>query len=312
MAGAIQRAAGTPLVYGFWVPEGGARPFLPVGGPFGPFINRNHFAGWMLLAIPLGLAYFVQRIGWARVPPDLRRRVLWLQTTEGTEALWTGTAVCLMVLGLMLTLSRSGIAVFAAMLVAALFIGLCRRGTRLKALGAASLVAVVVSGLVVRAGSDVLLTRFERASRDFAGRQRTWSDAVRIFSDFTITGTGTNTYDQATLFYEPPGLEAHYAQAHNDYLQLLAESGVIGGVTFAALVAAIAWASWRRFVGAPAQSRVLRAGGLAGLAALAQQEVVDFSLHMPANALLAIVAIGVVVAPNAPNDSPARRPSRGR
>ena len=39
-----------PLVYGFWKPLHG-------GNPFGPFINRNHFAGWMVMALPLVVGY---------------------------------------------------------------------------------------------------------------------------------------------------------------------------------------------------------------------------------------------------------------
>src|SRR5262249_14710422 len=53
-----------PLVYGFWQPQYGATPF-------GPFINKNHFAGWMVMAMPIGLAYLIATATTERRPRDL-------------------------------------------------------------------------------------------------------------------------------------------------------------------------------------------------------------------------------------------------
>ena len=298
VAGIVQKASGTTRVYGFWVPETGERAFFPGGGPFGPFINRNHFAGWMLLAIPLVFARLPRLLRSARDLPDVRRRVLWLQSPEGIEALVTAFGVSVMSLGLMLTASRSGIAAYLIVLAIASVVAMLKTSRPLRAVTVVAGGVVVVAAIFVRAGSDVIVTRFARASRDLAGRQRTWGDALRIFQDFPVFGTGANTYGEATLFYEPPGLEVHYVQAHNDYLQILAESGVIGVVASLLIALLIASAAWKRFSTASPTSRMVRAGAMAALCGVALQEVFDFSLQMPANAILAVVALGILLAPN--------------
>jgi len=107
-----------------------------------------------------------------------------------------------------------------------------------------------------------------------------------------IVGAGLNAFGTATHIYQTSG-DAHYAEAHNDYLQILAEGGITLAVIVAVLVALVALQINRQF----ALNRDLqdlywiRVGATLGLLAIALQDSVEFSLQMPGNAVLFVVLL---------------------
>ena len=107
LIGIVQKPLFTGAIYGLWQLELGRQPF-------GPFVNRNHFAGWMVMALPLTLALLVAGIArsMSKVKPGWRHKVLWLSSPEANHLILIGAAAGVMALSLMLTMSRSGIAAF--------------------------------------------------------------------------------------------------------------------------------------------------------------------------------------------------------
>jgi O-antigen ligase len=287
IVGVVQRAiGGENRVYGFWEP-------IHVGDPFGPFVNKNHFAGWMLLAIPLCLGRLFERI--ARAVEALRfpwrDRVLWLATPAASRIFLGGFAVLAMALALVLSMSRSGMTALTIALTL-MFVCVLRRepsgSRRLVAGGYLAVLLLVVAGWV---GVDAIGHRFTASTGiDLAERTTAWRDALGIVRDFPWTGTGLNTYGTATLVYGSPQLTHHYSAAHSDYLQLAAEGGLLVGIPAVLTLAVFVTVLWRRLNDAH-DTFWLRAGAATALAAIALQELVDFSLQIPANAaLLAVVA----------------------
>jgi O-antigen ligase len=118
---------------------------------------------------------------------------------------------------------------------------------------------------------------------------------------FPLVGTGLNTYGAATLFYQTVDLKQHFAEAHNDYLQLLAEGGALVCIPAALVILAFAWTVHRRFreVSVESSDYWIRIGAVTGILAIALQEGVEFSLQMPGNAALfaAVCAIAIHKAP---------------
>jgi O-antigen ligase len=105
-----------------------------------------------------------------------------------------------------------------------------------------------------------------------------------------------NTYGIATVFYQRHELTKHFSEAHNDYLQLAAEGGVLLTVPAAISVAAFIVAVRRRFrEDSSVRTYWLRVGAVTGLAAIALQETVDFSLQMPGNAALFAVVCAIAL-----------------
>jgi O-antigen ligase len=263
---------------------------------WGPFVNRNHFAGWMMMAISVGLGYFMavssramQGIhGW-------RNRVLWLSSPDATGIVLGGLALMIMGWSLVLTASRSGIVCFVALMVV---VGWAAVGTQAgigitrhrRLLMMAFLVCLALT-TVIWTGLPLIEKRFSQASAatpfSIGGRLQHWNDALHVARHFPVTGTGINTFTYVTPFFKTDGV-ANADEAHNDYLQLAAEGGLLVGVPAIALMAVFIREVVRRFraTARSVTSYWLRVGAIAGLVAIAIQESVEFSLQLPGNAMM--------------------------
>ena len=207
-----------PLVYGF---------LRPRGNPFGPFINRNHFAGWMIMALPLVAGYCVPCSRRRGGRSGLRARLRWLTTVEAGQVVPAVFCALPMGMALALTGSRSGVAGFAVAMLVFGYFAVRRLKERRARLLVGGYLLVIVIGAIAWAGTDMALVRFTTARSDSAGRLLAWRDALRIVTDFPWFGIGLGTFGEAMLVYQTAGRPWMYAEAHNDYLQLLAEGGVL-------------------------------------------------------------------------------------
>jgi O-antigen ligase len=291
--GIIQAALWNGRIYGFWTP-------IQTGLSFGPFVNRNHFAGWMLMATPLAGGYFCGRVarGMRHVKPGWRHHLLWFSSGEASETILVGAAVLLMALSVTLTTSRSGIlGLLAALVIAGWFVA----GRRISASRRAIVATYLVMVLLVAAGwgrIDRLAARFADAdAMTFGNRSGIWSDTWRIAGDFPFAGTGINTYAVSTLFYQTVDLEKHVMAAHNDYLQLLAEGGALVCLPVGLVIVTIVLTVRRRFADRSDGTAEywIRIGAVTGLVAIALQEIGDFSLQMPGNAVLFAVLLALAI-----------------
>jgi O-antigen ligase len=301
----VQKPFATEKVYGLWTPIDG-------GSPYGPFVNRNHFAGWMLMGLPLTLGLLCAMLSRAMrgVRPHWRDQLMWLSTPDASVILLTGAGALVMAVSLVLTLSMSGM---TALALAIGITGACvirRRWTRGRTAAAIAYLMLLFFVAYGWAGADVIASRFaENNWSELVSRRGAWSDALDVNARFPLTGTGLNTYGVATILYQRHDLERHYDQAHNDYLQLLAEGGVLLAVPAALCLFVFARAVRRRFRDETSTTAYwLRVGAVTGLAAIALQETFDFSLQMPGNALLFAVLCGIAlhVAPPKPDPHRAR------
>jgi O-antigen ligase len=279
------------LIYGFWRPRQG-------GSVFGPFVNRNHFAGWMVMVLPLVGAYgwsLVQRAG------EGRRRgsvdwVRWMGSVDGNRLILVATCALVMAVSLVMTSSRSGmVACAVAMGVLLLFVAARTRGAARWAVTGGLLAAMAVA--LLWAGAGTVVARFERSSEDVRGRMAAWGDTTRIIADFPLFGTGLGGYRQAMLIYQSGGREAMYAQAHNEYLQIAAEGGVLVVLPAAAVFLVLVSGILRRLRSLDDDTVTfwIRRGAVAGLIGVAAQSVVEFSLQMPGNAAMFVAMAAVAL-----------------
>ena len=300
LIGIVQKGLMVDKPYGFWEP-------VDVGAffPFGPFVNRNHFAGWMAMALPLSIGHFGALVarGMPGVRPGWRNRLVWFSTPAASASVLTGLGVLVISLSLVMTLSRSGLVCFfvAMALLGGLWL---RQNATLtsRALGVAYVSAVLI-GAIGWTGIDAIAARLEQAQTyRFAGRLGAWADAVDIATAFPLTGTGLNTYGFATLVYQKRNLSYHYVQVHNDYLQLVAEGGVLLAIPafglFSVVIYQLAGVLRRDTRSRPDRTTSLwiPAGAVTGLIAIGVQEIVDFSLQLPGNAVLFTLVLGLALA----------------
>ena len=176
-------------IYGFWSPES------RLTTPFGPFVNKNHFAGWMLMVIPLGIALALgaaENAGLS-LQRGLRGMLVWLSTPEGGRLQLLAVATMLMAASLLLTKSRSGLGCLIVLLVASGFAAARRFESGVgRWLTLGGLVAIFL-GVFAWAGADVAArVGHEMSAVDL--RKNIWTDSARVVRDFPVAGTGLNTF----------------------------------------------------------------------------------------------------------------------
>jgi O-antigen ligase len=253
-------------------------PLLKPNQGFAQFINKNHFAYLMEMAIGLviGLS-FAQRS---------RQNLLYLAFLT---PLWVA---------LVLSNSRGGILAMLTQIVIATMLLL--RGAKLRLALAALLVAGVCAG-TLWVGGDRLVNSFvpsgsESAlsaanTRENASRYEIWRATMKLFAAHPLFGAGLGGYWIAITSYHDASGVLVPQEAHNDYLELLASGGVIGlsiGVWFAVTVIRLArknlWSS-------TGYVRALRLGAVLGLAGVAVHSLFDFGLHLFGNAVVFLTLI---------------------
>jgi len=289
IVGVVFKGLSPRLVYGFWAAREGS------ADPFGPFVNRNHFAGWMVMAAPLAAGYLLglhQRRD--SRPGGWRRMLLAASSQSGSSVVLTAFTLLVVGVSVVFSMSRSGVLCFA-MAMGILAVQVMRRAARR---GAAVVVAAFLGTVVAIALAwgdvDRALNRF--SERDI-GRAAVWHDAVNVARAFPWTGTGLNTYGAAMLEYQRASAEVRFTEAHNEYLQIAAEGGVLVGVPVLVLLGIFVTQVRRRFREALDAPRTywLRVGAVVGVIAIALQSVVEFSLQMPANAVLFAVLCAIAI-----------------
>ena len=287
IAAIAQHAVRIDLLYGVWQP-------LDVGArPYGPFVNRNHLATWIIMACPLVFGYVLARAPDHQPPMLLSQRIANALMQLGTMRIWLVVSICVMTLAVMLSASRSGLIGLTTAFVVSTALSR-RRGTvamRRWVILQFALLAIVA---VWFANHGVLLRRLDESitrAQEGRGRVAIWRDAIRMIQDFPFTGTGAGTFGRAINAYQTA--EPGYAidQAHNHYLQFMAEGGallVLPGVVAAGLFLVVASRTLTRD---RSRQYLIRAGACAGMTGVLVQSVWETGLTMPANALLfAIVA----------------------
>jgi len=274
------------------------KPFHPEAVT-GTFVNGSHLAGYLEMVIPLTIGLILSRIDFFALGGRGLRDKLALMGTRGwLENILLVLSVVVMSLGVLLSRSRSGafILVFSFLLLFELVtfhfgLGLRRVWVRNALLGLFALVTLLA--LYVGIGATIQKFALENLLQE--NRPVFWSNTLGIVADFPFAGTGLGTFAAVYPAYEAAGgPELFLAHAHNDYLEFLSELGLVGfglllgAVLFILVTGFLVWRTRRN-----ARVKALGLGGLVSLTAILLHSLTDFNLHIPANALLFSVTLGL-------------------
>ena len=266
----------------YWIRE------LQQAAPFGPFVNRHHFAGYMEMTIGLALG------------------LLFSGAVEREKLPVYIFAAAMMGIALVMTNSRGGIiSLVAEILFLVLLTGFGRRytgeevaekGVRVrKALVRAALALGLLIALfagVVLLGGEAALTRFVgsvNTDDPTTGRAHFWSTSVKIIQDHPVLGVGLGAFHLAYTRYDTRNGLFRLEQAHNDYLQILTDAGIIGLLLGIFFVGALFRMGLERRESADPFRRGVATGALAACFAVLVHSFFDFTLHTTSNALLFLV-----------------------
>jgi O-antigen ligase len=261
--------------------------------PFGPFANHNHFAGFMELLIPIPIGLLLTG--------SLRAELRWLY----------GFAAMMMMLAVLASLSRGGMISLAASLVFILLLGLRARRysggrqqpSRLRTVVARAVSVIAIALLIIAGtlwiGADPLLDRVSggatpspRASF-FESRGWVWRDTLQMIRANPITGVGLGAYGTAFSLYTASDGSLRVPQAHNDFLQIVADCGIVGGLLALWFLVLLGRAIADSIKARDPLLAGMALGCGAGAFALLVHSIFDFNLQVPSNALLFLLLVTV-------------------
>jgi O-antigen ligase len=259
--------------------------------PLGPFVNRNHFATWAIMVIPLCLGYVAAHAQVHRSPG---------QETSGSisaalsRIAWLIAAITLLSLALVISLSRSAAAGLGVSGLITLF---AVRSVLEPSQRRRLIVATAVLLILAMSWTDASAVRDKVAGStiDFEHRTRIWRESLPIVRDFLPSGTGAGTYELAMRVYQQSDRRVYFNQAHNHYLQLLVEGGLLLTIPFVLAAVAFVRVARQRLGADRSGMRWVRVGAACGLGAVAIQSIWETGLVMSANATLAAVLAAIVV-----------------
>ncbi|MBC8023669.1 MAG: O-antigen ligase family protein [Burkholderiales bacterium] len=280
-------APGSPITFGN--PYGGA-------GATGTYINKNHFAALMAMALPMLLALWaIEMLPVVTHRGEvLREHPRHADTKFALRALFS-TLVVLLLMALLLSRSRAGIA--AGLLGFALAIVLLVwRSATVQVKAALAMVAFGAIAFGAYIGLTPALERFapDAFSMEYRSRMELAAATLRAAFDFLPFGSGLGTFADVFRRYQGGRIVGFADHAHNDYAELILELGVAGVAIIVLLTAAYVM-RWRE-VGRDRSSRRLHfmrvAAGL-GMLAMIVHGAFDFNFHIPANAIAFSLLAGI-------------------
>ncbi len=264
----------------------------------GTYINRNHYAGLLEMILPFILAsafYSFQKR--SEQPRADAGGAALIGSSAGFRALFNLFLLAILCLALIFSRSRGGI---LASLISLLFIALLGQ-VKIRSKGwmlAVVLLLTLVVGYGFWIGLNPVLARFEQIGEKgyFQVEARTgiWNDTRTLVREYPVTGTGLGTFAEAYRRVQTVVLDKYVDHAHNDYLEFLSETGVVG---LALLFLPIFFLFVRMvivFLNDPHRyRRSLLLGCIGSSLALLIHSVMDFNLQIPANALVFALVLGI-------------------
>lgn len=274
----------------------GRRERWDMSSAVGTFVNRNHFAGYLELALPLSLGFLLSRL-----PPPDPRRSGWrgrLLDLEIRLAHHVPLLVAIVVMFLAVIFSRSRMGIFS-MLAALSTMGLMWRFRRGGEKRARAIWGLLWIGLLSAAwiGLGPVVERFTHIPDEIeaeTGRLAVWRDSLNLLKTFPVLGSGLGTYEHLFPRYKAIQYQLSYEHAHNDYLELATDTGLAGFaliLTGMALFVRRLGREWARKQ--DPYSKGMALGGLMGLLAFSLHSLTDFNLHILANPLLLSAMLGL-------------------
>lgn len=257
------------------------------GTPFGPFVNRHNYAAYMemTLGITLGL--------------------LFSGAVEKDKRLLYFTAIALMGIALLMTQSRGGLVSFFASLIFLVVLTSFKqddKGRETKATGATIafrigmilVFTVLLLWGVAFIGKDTSLTRFaeqQRVDDPTSSRTEMWQTTLKMIAERPILGWGLGAFGVSYTKFDQQNGISRPEQAHNDYLQVLADAGIVGALLGVFFIGSLFYQSWQRRKTKDIFRRGVTMGALTACFSLLVHSFFDFTLHITAVSLLFLTCV---------------------
>lgn len=264
----------------------------------GSFVYQNHFANYLALALSVAIGLLLSQLSSQRTDRSWRQLSRDLLSTMLSAKMMLRLAMILMVIGLVMSRSRMGNAAFFTSLIAVASLALwCYKNP--PALLKPLVISILLLDMVLISsmfGLEKLQQRYEETSFSSEARDEVVRDSLPLLTEHAWTGSGGGTFYTVFPAMQPKAYSGFYDHAHNDYLQFAIELGI----PLTALL--LCWLIWLGYLALQVMrthdhklERGLAFAALMALCHLALHSSVDFSLQAPANALLFLTILMLVL-----------------
>lgn len=263
-----------------------------IGRSMGTYANRNHLAGLLEMALPIALGLLAAKIGRGGresryAGRGWRRRVgqFFMNLPRPNQAMLFAALFVLLLLGLIFTRSRSGIALgMIGILISAFLYGRHIGGFRSGSL--AILFGAIGLALAAMAGLAPVLDRFSVEDALADSRWAIYASSLTAAWAFFPFGSGLGTFPDVYWRFQPDSIADFVNHAHNDYIEFLFEGGLLALVVMVMFLAIFAL-RWRTVLRHAQWSALnfMQVGAGIGLILMVLHSLTDFNLHIPANAI---------------------------
>jgi O-antigen ligase len=270
-----------------------------------PYVNKNHYANLLVMTLPvtLGFLFFLADRSSLSRTQSFNQKILWFFSKEATLFLMVGGIYVIELFGLFRASSRGGLLGFVAGLF--VFLALLILGNRKRILSLIVLAFIGMGSIFLVKQIHPLLYKIKMLSsvhQDHAlsFRLSNWLDTVRIFFDFPWVGIGAGGFNLLFPFYKSipeKGIftQTHFSYVENEFLQGLAETGIIGSALLLGLSAVLIVSFLKKWFKTQSKTAMwLCLGMMSGCFAMLAHSLVDYPMHIPANMAVFAVLSGAV------------------
>jgi O-antigen ligase len=271
-----------------------------IGTAVGTYVNRNHLAGMLAMALPVALGLLASRIGRSRETPRYRSRGLFKrladtvsQPSRINQSMIIGAVCIAILLGIVFSRSRSGISLaMLGILLSAVLYGLRLGGKRSTKL--AVLFSAVALALALEVGLAPVLERFSVEGALEDARWAIFASSVAALALFFPFGSGLGSFPEVYRRFQPGEVPRFVNHAHNDYIEYLFEGGLIAAAVIV-LFLVLYVRAWPRLLRLPRWGTLsfMQAGAGLGLLLMALHGLTEYNWHIPANAIYFALMAGV-------------------
>ena len=254
----------------------------------GTFTNPDHLAGYLEMALALGIGLMISMLRTVSFKNWKQRLRHHSQTALSPKAILRGTLIIICI-ALVMTHSRMGNSAFFFSLFVSgvIFLLLTRHAPRPVTLFLTSMIILDIVIIGSWFGVEKVVHRIESTSLASESRDEFLRDSLPMLHDYSLTGVGAGNYFSSFPAYKQWDIYFYVNHAHNDYLQMLIELGIIGCIPLAML---ILLSLWHIIIALRTRHSTLLLGmsfaSLMGMTAILLHSTVDFNMQIPSNAAL--------------------------
>ena len=266
----------------------------------GTYINRNHFAGLQEMILPFAVVFGLQHV-WTlrqRIPGETGRARELLSSTEFPFLVFWIFIAAVLFAALVSSHSRMGILSALASLIAVLTLAGTSTMSAKARVAVAALFLLGLVGLAVWVGSDPAITRFETLNDQYThpGQDRLsiWRDTLHLIRRHPVLGSGFGSFAIVYPSVQTAFLNNVVDHAHCDYLEVVTELGLPGGIlVFGAIfrVLDLTFRGCRKH--GTGYGRAISFACLGSIVAILLHSLADFNLYIPANALIFVIILAL-------------------